>query len=341
MNFYNYKKTFAGLGILLILIPSVFFAIPKKAEAIVPVIDVALIAAMEEAINQQTIEIIASDWELNGPTAIYGTAGDHLRQLRIKETGPMAAVAPGLSMDGIAYAAAQILLQAMTQSTIAWIRGGFQDGGPGFITNYGDFFLDAADQATGLFMKEFLSPEVYNTICTPFRLQLKLALSIGSRNRYTNRMSCTVGAVLKNAEDFYTSLDQGSWDDWITVTGNPQNNFGGSLLLSMGELYSARVRTQNNARTESQANAGFLSMKKCVEMTCEMWGTNYETGGEYCVSEKCIGYETTSPGKWVQTQLSDATGIDFQRLNLADELNEIIMAIVGQLISMTLREIRS
>lgn len=337
MIFCDYKKILSGGGIILILIPGLFLAIPKKAKAIVPVIDATAVTAIEEAsvaqiaaIEEASAAQLISDQENFGPGAIPFSAGDNLRQLRLKETGPVSTPFPPTSWDGIAYSAAQILLHSLSQSIIDWVKGGFQ-GGPGFITDYESFFLDAADQATGRFMKDFLSPEVYNTICSPFRLQLQLAINLSMRSRYADRMSCTASTVLNNAENFYTALDQSSWDDWITVTGAPQNNFGGSFLTSMDELYSQRRNAKENAKTESVANQGFLSMKQCSEKYLDEW-----TGEEVCTK-----YETTSPGKWVQTQLSDATGIDFQRLNLADELNEIITAIVGQLISMTLRELKS
>ncbi len=303
MFFRDYKKTLAVIGIMVILFPSLFLLAPKKAQAIVPVFDAAVAAST--AATAVSTGIIAKSY-----------------------------VAKEYILDTVAYGIAGAVLQAITQSIVNWIRNGFQ-GQPGFITDFQGYLTDAADQATGAFMKEFLSPEVYNAICSPWRLQLQIALS--RRYRYADRMRCTLSTVLNNATNFGRALEQGDWYDFANVTLNDANNPFGAFILTSDQLSLMRMTAQENARTESIFNQGFLSQKKCVETACEMQGTNYETGEEYCISEKCIRYETTSPGKWVSDTLSEATGIDMQRLAMADEINEIIAALISQLLTGILR----
>ena len=173
MIFRNYQKTFAIIGIIAIMIPVFFLAKPQKANAIVPVIDAAAIAAVEAAAAAQIAAIEAaqaaqeiSDWDLFGPSAVPMSAGDDLRQLRMKDVG--VGIGPAsFSWDALAYAIAGTVLKSITNSIVKWIKSGFQ-GQPGFIQDPEAFFADAADQATGRFMKEFLSPEVYNAICHLF-----------------------------------------------------------------------------------------------------------------------------------------------------------------------------
>lgn len=319
MIFRNYQKTFATIGIVAIMIPVFFLAKPQKANALVPVIDAAAIAAIEAA----AVETIASDWELLGPSAVPYSAGDNLLQLRLKEVG--VGVGPAsFGWDSLAYAIAKQVLHALSQSIVQWINSGFE-GDPLFITNFEDFMKDQADQATGRFMKEFLSPEVYNAICSPWRSQLHIALLY--KSTYGERMRCTLNTVIKNATDFSDSLREDGWKNWMSVSMNPQNDPHLALLMTLDE-FSVRIGTaEKNAQTESIFNQGFLTTKKCVEYYDNQWT------GEF----KCTKYENTSPGKWVGDTLSQATGIDFQQLALADELNEIIAALINQLLTGILR----
>lgn len=294
MSFYNYKKILIALGIMAILFPSILFFAPKKAQAVVPVLD-APVGASTAATAGSTGALVKKDYIL----------------------------------DTVAYAAAGVALRAVTDSIVTWIRSGFQ-GNPLFITDFQGYLADAADQATGQFMKEFLSPEVYNAICSPFRLQLRLALS--RRYTYADRMRCTLSTVLNNDTNFGSTLKQGDWYDFANVTLNDANNPFGSFILTSDQLSLMQMKAQENARTESIFNQGFLSMKKCVETRCEMWGED-ASGDRYCVSEKCIRHENTSPGKWVSDTLSQATGIDMQRLAVADEINEILVALISQLLT--------
>ena len=50
-------------------------------------------------------------------------------------------------------------------------------------------------------------------------------------------------------------------------------------------------------------------------------------------TKTCIKWTTTSPGKWVSDTLTQATGVDMQRLAVADEINEILSALISQLLT--------
>jgi len=321
MIFRNYQKTFVAIGIVAIIIPLFFLAMPQKARATVPVIDSAAIAEITTANGiLGAIEVTSADTAYN--TGEYGGIQRELKALRKKEVGMLAPEVPGLSWDWVAYTAAGVALHAVTDSIVEWINNGFE-GQPGFITDPEAFFTDAADQATGRFMKEFLSPEVYNFICSPFRIDLLLGLK--RTNTYAERMRCTLSTVLANAQngvEFGTGLRNGDWGDWMSATLSVQNNPGGAILISLDEMLGRQANARGTAKTESIFNAGFLSMKKCVEYYDNQWT------GEH----KCIKWTATSPGKWVSDTLGQATGIDMQRLAVADEINEILSALITQLL---------
>jgi len=287
----DYKKTLVAIGITAILLPVLFLARPKKAEAVVPVLDAAVAKS-------------------TAATAV--------------STGSL--VTKEFALDTVAYTIAKTILRALTQSVVSWIQSGFE-GQPGFISNFEDFLKDAGDQATNQFLKEFLNPEVYNSICSPFRSQLRIAIQ-GAQyyGGYGQQMSCTLSSAIQNTTDFSNSLREGGengWKNWLSVSLNPQNDPHMALLMTLDELSSRKTAAQGNAQTESIFNQGFLGLKKCAEYYDNQWT------GEF----KCTKYETISPGKWVSDTLSEATGIDFQQLALADEINEIIAALINQLLT--------
>ncbi len=296
MRILDKKRILAIIGLTVILFSFLLIS-PQKAKAMVPTIDAAAIT------------------ELTAANTLLGTISFETGSLVSKEFG----------LDMIAYTAAKTLLHALTQSVVQWIKSGFQ-GDPLFITNMDQYLRDAADQGTGRFFKEFFSPAVQNAICRPFRMQINFGLPRG--RSYNQRFQCTLSTVMQNAENFGKSLNEGSWQDWMSVALTPQNDPHTVLLTSVDALFAEQDRTRANAQTESMFNSGFLSMKKCVEEYADEW-----TGGAICTR-----YENTTPGAWISDQLSSATGIDFQELALADELNEIVSALISQLISTTLQQ---
>ena len=227
------------------------------------------------------------------------------------------------SCDTIAYSLVKTLLHSLTKSIVKWIQTGSWDNGPLFITDYKSYLKNTVDQATGVFMKEFLSPEIYNTICSPFRAQLRLALGTYQQNTYAQQMKCTLSTVIGNANNFANNIREGDWNTWITITSNPQNNPYGALTISLDELRLRQAAAANQAQTESIYNQGFLAQKKCT-----MHQTNEWTG-----EQTCIRYETVSPGRWIADQIMQASGSDWKELELADELKESISAIINSLIS--------
>ncbi len=154
MIFRNYQKTFAIIGIVAIMIPAFFLAMPRKANATVPVIDAAAIAVLE----MMEVELAA----IEVSTDIIATETTSL-------------VTKEYTLDLIAYTVAGVALRAVTDSIVEWINNGFE-GNPGFITDFDQYLQDALDQATGKFFKEFLSTEMQSLICSPFRAQLNLGL---------------------------------------------------------------------------------------------------------------------------------------------------------------------
>ncbi len=283
----RYKKILAIIAIIAIFAPGFFLFSVKKTEAVVG--QAAGVAGLASVPTVDTYQYVKKGW-----------------------------------LDGIAWMLAKAVLRQITNSTVKWIQTGFK-GNPAFITDFGGFMKESADQATGLFMAEYLNPDFYKMICSPFRLQLMLSLPFYR----PYKPWCTLNTVLavqgQSFESFSKGFKNGGWQAWISMTGNSNNNYYGAFFTSW-DTYLARLAAgQNKSQTESIFGKGFLGMKKCVEYI------DGPMGEQICSKEV-----TTSPGAWVSDQLSAVTQTDLRSLEIADEINEILSALVTQLVSYAL-----
>lgn len=218
-------------------------------------------------------------------------------------------------LDAGAWMVARALIHQITQSVVEWIRNDFE-GGPGFITNLGGFLTDAADNATGIFMHEYLSDEVYSALCNPWKLDIGIALRLRRKTEY-EYPKCTLTTVMNNAEGFAKMIGDfrySSWGDWISIGQETTNNPYG-LYLEMSAEQDRRIAdAKAKADTEAKMNVGFKGFKVCEEEVVD-----YETGEIYCTRET-----TKTPGKYVEDVLSSATDLDMSKLGIADEIGEIL-----------------
>lgn len=80
------------------------------------------------------------------------------------------------SWDSIMYCITNEIINYIADSTIAWVRGGFE-GNPAFIDNPGQFFKDLANLEASSFLQGLAYGAVGLNICEPFRAQLVLTIA--------------------------------------------------------------------------------------------------------------------------------------------------------------------
>ena len=111
-----------------------------------------------------------------------------------------------------------------------------------------------------------------------------------------------------------------------TTGGNAINT-----LFSVEERFAENLQKEvDKKQRELQRNKGFFDIVNCPNDGSNynpQPGSNertYNVGGQNC--------QITSPGSIVNEQLNQALASDGRRLELADEINEVFAALVGQLI---------
>ncbi|PIQ66672.1 MAG: hypothetical protein COV96_00285 [Candidatus Zambryskibacteria bacterium CG11_big_fil_rev_8_21_14_0_20_42_18] len=222
---------------------------------------------------------------------------------------------PGVSLDSLIITAAKILIGQIVDSTVNWINTGFE-GNPAYVTNPGQYFTDIADGIAG----EFIAGSDLNFLCSPFQAQIRLTL----KTYYAPpvQYQCTFTEAVGNLENFYSDFNQGGWDGWLAMTQNSANNPYDAYLAAQIELDNRLAKRLGIENKQLQWNQGFLSWSECIK-------NDPDTG--VCLERGPV----KTPGKVIDDQLSEVLGTGFSQLELADEFDEI----VGALISLFLNEV--
>ena len=204
--------------------------------------------------------------------------------------------------------------------------------------NPGGLFLDIADETIG----QFIEGSDLGFLCSPFRLDIRIALA-QSFQPYRRRAGCTLTGIGNNVTGFIEGNNSGGWDNWLARTTQPQNNPYTSFLMAQNEV-AIRIAGRKEIKV-AQLNwgNGFLSWEKCSDTSYTQEAreaANLENGSAakgtaaYESSQKQIkatqSCDTQTPGKVIQDQLSHTLGTDLRQLELADEIDKIIGALVTQ-----------
>ncbi|KND48341.1 MAG: hypothetical protein AB198_02510 [Parcubacteria bacterium C7867-003] len=220
-------------------------------------------------------------------------------------------------LDSVAYIAAKTIIRKLTTKTVNWINNGFK-GNPGYLKDPGQFFLDVGDDVAS----QFLSQAKISKICTPFQPQVRLAL-VKNYIDDTDNYACTLSILQNNYNAFTQNFAQGGWEGWFEITQNAQNNPYGAFLEAQKELSAQVSLGQKNYSKEIDLSGGFLNLKRCPKGE-----ETYIGAQKYCKVKE----ETVTPGDIISDQINTALGSKWGELVAADEFNEIITALVSQLV---------
>ncbi|HEY4505835.1 MAG TPA: hypothetical protein VJG67_04050 [Candidatus Paceibacterota bacterium] len=302
----KHSKKIYGVGIIAL---SLLFISPQKTEAQWPVFDIP--TEVSTAI---------------GATAETSNA--------VKEYG----------LDAVAYFFANRMVEKIAAQTVNWINSGFE-GNPAYVTNPEQFFLDVGDDTAS----KVLSSTALNQLCSPFKAQVRLALVKNYINDNQN-FSCTLSKVKDNYDQFTQDFRQGGWEGWFEVTQNSNNNPYGAYFDYQGTLGRQVGAATEQLNKEIAQGAGFLSFKTCPDgqTVTQADIDNSITDPNLCdpdlgcsapnpydgykVGDCKVKKETATPGSVISSSLNKVLHSGTDRINAADEIDEIIGALLGQLI---------
>jgi len=232
---------------------------------------------------------------------------------------------------------AKAALQQITASVVNWINSGF-NGSPSFITNYQQFFTNVADLAAG----QFIQGSGLAFLCSPFKLQIKVAIAQSYANR--GAQSCSLTGIIKNINGFMNgSFTQAGWPGLLQFTTVPTNNPYGAFAYAQVGLQTAQNNALSNAKNSISPN-GFIALQ---QVTCNgsaslrpTYGVGNQqavnAGGSATLPSGCTT-KITTPGTVIEGALQKSLGSGVDQLGLANSLDQIINALTTQLITKTLQ----
>jgi len=222
-------------------------------------------------------------------------------------------------MDCLTRVIAKIALQQITTSVVDWINSGF-NGQPAFVQDYEQFFTDIADKAAG----EFIQGSGLAFLCSPFKLQIKIAIAQSYANRKSSSASsCTLTQVVGNIEKFMEGdFTQGGWAGLISFTTMPSNNPYGAYMqaeASLGSFVAARVE----AGGLNVSDEGYIGVT-------EEYGCSVDPA-----TKKRVGCKTriVTPGAHIAASTQKVLDLPIDENLLADSFDEIISALINQLMT--------
>lgn len=225
-------------------------------------------------------------------------------------------------LDIIAYTIAKQFLRLIMREIISWIREGDIDGGPLFIQNFEDFFSQTRHDASSIFISAFREPATQAGIASPFRDSITQSIESVLNTPSALSPSTLVG-ILPNEEPFYEDYNTGSLIGLYNILTVPQNHVGGQFLRSLNDAGRYAAQREFADQTETLASGGYKGAADCIG-----WIDDFATGRNVC-----IGRAIETPGSNAQNLLSSVLESDLDTFESADEISEIIGAIVGRLMT--------
>lgn len=275
----------------------------------------------------------------------FDEAGQHIVGEAKARSGSftMFGIMTNVSWDSIAWCVVNAMIEHIANATIAWANSGF-NGNPAFLQNPERFFRDLADYQAGTIIRDIAYGATGGkvNICQPFRVNIAIGLAESYQGTGQNAidaryrgMSCSLSDlqqrkffgginVTTGTRRGNTPVQSGgvTWSDWLAVSQTDANNPYGAYILANEALYAAVDAKQNELKFEIGLNNGWLNFKKCK---------NGETDPSKC--------DTVTPGRLIESQLNQTLGLSKQRLVMADKFDQMITAIVNNLIKIALNEV--
>ena len=242
----------------------------------------------------------------------------------------------------------KMLLQKLTQSTVNWIKSGF-NGGPAFVQNPSKFFGEIAKDEVLKFGLEINNPQLFpfgkvwmqntaaafnNKFQDNAQYSLNKLISATNPDCGTTKDGYKIGCDTAFSQDF----SQGGWNAWTAMTQVPANNPLGFQLMADNELQQRLAGTvQSNAQATHealQAANGFLGDERCIDdpnltRTQETEALKKTPAVELCPS----GWQYVTPGSMVAYAAQNVMGYQSTSYFNVQDLNDAVAAITDALLS--------
>lgn len=252
-----------------------------------------------------------------------------------------------MQLDALAYKVAQCTLDQLTNNTIKWIQGGFEES-PKFAIDTRSLFEDIANGVSADFANQIRNLQVCDF--TPnFIDDLADRVDIFPQlRRLPPKIQCPFPAQNVSASQFYNEFSVLGWKGMETSLSDNGNSFGVSILTN--DALAARQATAKATSDQKLSwSNGFVDMLETDPSKCNYpsdvydpylgWDKKYVPSSPNYVGDATMKFiqrescPTTTPGKVIGDSLMKAIGAKQDKLGFADNMNKIISALIDELTS--------
>jgi len=236
-------------------------------------------------------------------------------------------------LDPLAYGISKLALRGITINLVNWINNGFPGGGSFIVKDLRTVFQDMYKQEIYRLSDIFKDSKKY-----PFGQIVIERLANSVKQGFANNAEYTLPDFVTNSDPqlFNNNFAAGGWDAWLALTQLPQNNPIGFSFIS-AEEFARRAPSPENfnlsniLKKQLDWSGGFLDFKKCIDPPGYVYiqGKDNDGDGSPDYYDKCRQYATATPGQVIANQLNLNLGSSTRQLELADEMNESLGAIFG------------
>lgn len=260
-------------------------------------------------------------------------------------------VAKEYGLDMVVNIVIDAAIDSIMQSIINWANNGFE-GSPAFVTNFREHMRNLGDVVANNFVNELLAGNIVE-FESPFLdsiagsieenyLRLTEFGAYVTNNPYTlNRYSANDRAFSQG--DF----SQGGFQAWTAAWSNCNNNVFCAYSAARNELSIRIGRAETNRVNELGWGDGFRSNCAPAETTTttttsSTTATTTEGGGETSLqttnAEQGPDCRTQTPNSLSNDITKRVMSLGLDRYVQADELNEVVSAVIGGLVNRVLTE---
>jgi hypothetical protein len=255
MEKYSFKKITSVLLVAVIVFSLFSFSNPKKAEAI-SVADAASKCGLGSLLGGITGKIGSMASSLTSSEIPVKASGVEEKTSEVTTRTCVNYILEAAFNTALA-ALKKRLLDKVTDDIIGWIQDGKE---PRFVSNFGDFMKDTADEAVGQTIQDIGMGQ----LCYA-SLKVQLQLTVKPRPRQFSRaVSCTLSDVVKNVAAFGQDFQQGGWAGYQELL-NPRNNRFGLQLMVMDRVAAQANFKLQASLQKAQAGSGFLPVERCIQ----------------------------------------------------------------------------
>ncbi len=172
--------------------------------------------------------------------------------------------------DVVGRCFARQIMNGMTGRMIGAVRTSGRNGGPAFVRSWRNFQIDAEHRGENLFRSilggtnlcSFFSGDLKNVFNANNQPNLNFyggpLTRTGNLDPFNLRAGCTMGANFSMGNYRNNFAGNGGWNT-LSRLAEPQNNYYGSMLLSMAELQAQRALESGSDVNQAVSGLGFTS----------------------------------------------------------------------------------